>query len=382
MLTPGTTLNEKYIIGTKTLRSGRYQIYDADGARDGAFKEAAVWELLPASPEKRTEDGSVSFSDDTEERRFQCACEELMCRCRKAHKAENGMLLPLDSFKENGTVYTVTEAITGDTLLDYCDGIGGGLSKREAFAIMLPILKSVYLLNKHKIRHGGVWLNRMYFTQGGKIKLGLFNDTGTPDEDDTSDIKNAGMALFALLTGDMDIYQNIKGKSKRLTEDELTGFRLNKNEAALISALIYAKSGRAEAAALKGLIAGMEKAQRESQYANTIGIINRPKAPLIWVGAALIAVGLSIIGGLFAFEKVGLSQAKANEAGIAEVTEPPEELAEEKETTEPPKEPAEEKETTELPKPAVEKDVTEPAREPSEKAEKLESPEEKINSEF
>lgn len=346
MLTPGTTLNERYFIGTQMLRSGRYQIYNADGARDGAFREAAVWEFLPASLEKRTEEGSVSFSDDEEKQSFQCVCDELICRCQKikTHNAGNGMLLPLDSIKENNTVYIVTEAITGDTLLDYYDGIGGRLSKREAFAVMLPILKSVYLLNKHKIRHGGVRLNRMYFTQGGKIKLGLFNDTDTPDEDNTSDIKNAGMALLTLLTGDVNIYQDTKGKSKRLIEDELTNFRLNKNEAALISAVIYAKSGRAEAVALKELIAGMEKTQRESQYANTIGIINRPKAPLIWVGAALIAVGLSIIGGLFAFEKIRFSQAKANETEIAEITEPP--------------------------------------KEPAEKTEKLEPPEEKVNSEF
>lgn len=334
-LPPGTELKKRYIIRTESTNDGTYQIYRACDIKKDS--EVTVWELLPKKLEKRMENGSISFSDEEMKKKFQQSCDELICKCSiiKNIDIEEGMLVPLDSFTENGTVYIVTEAITGDTLLDYRSGIGGRLSKREAFTIMLPILKSIGLLNKYDLKHGGVWLSSMYFTQNGKIKLGALGNTETAhsDTDKTSDINDAGFALFSLIAGGADAHEDEEPKdiSKGTVNDKLAAFGLNKSEAAPIAAAIYSKGSIAETSAMKKLIMRVEKTLKESRTSGnaqkddtTISITGKRKKPLVWAGAALILIGLSIIGLLFAADKISPMQAETQEA---EETELPEETS-------------------------------------------------------
>ena len=334
-LPPGTVLKKRYIIGTESTNDGTYQIYRACDIKKDS--EVTVWELLPQKLEKRMENGSISFSDEEMKKKFQQSCDELICKCSiiKNLDIEEGMLVPLDSFTENGTVYIVTEAITGDTLLDYRSGIGGRLSKREAFTIMLPILKSIGLLNKYDLKHGGVWLSSMYFTQNGKIKLGALENTETAhsDTDKTSDINDAGFALFSLIAGGADAHEDEEPKdiSKGTVNDKLAAFGLNKSEAAPIAAAIYSKGSIAETGAMKKLIMRVEKTLKESRTSGnaqkddtTISITGKRKKPLVWAGAVLILIGLSIIGLLFAADKISPMQAETQEA---EETELPEETS-------------------------------------------------------
>ena len=334
-LPPGTVLKKRYIIGTESTNDGTYQIYRACDIKKDS--EVTVWELLPQKLEKRMENGSISFSDEEMKKKFQQSCDELICKCSiiKNLDIEEGMLVPLDSFTENGTAYIVTEAITGDTLLDYRSGIGGRLSKREAFTIMLPILKSIGLLNKYDLKHGGVWLSSMYFTQNGKIKLGALGNTETAhsDTDKTSDINDAGFALFSLIAGGADAHEDEEPKdiSKGTVNDKLAAFGLNKSEAAPIAAAIYSKGSIAETGAMKKLIMRVEKTLKESRTSGnaqkddtTISITGKRKKPLVWAGAALILIGLSIIGLLFAADKISPMQAETQEA---EETELPEETS-------------------------------------------------------
>lgn len=332
LLPPGTELKKRYIIGTESTNDGTYQIYRAcDFKKDS---EVTVWELLPQKLEKRMENGSISFSDEETKKKFQQSCDELICKCSiiKNLDIEEGMLVPLDSFTENGTAYIVTEAITGDTLLDYRSGIGGRLSKREAFTIMLPILKSIGLLNKYDLKHGGVWLSSMYFTQNGKIKLGALGNTETAhsDTDKTSDINDAGFALFSLIAGGADAHEDEEPKdiSKGTVNDKLAAFGLNKSEAAPIAAAIYSKGSIAETGAMKKLIMRVEKTLKESRTSGnaqkddtTISITGKRKKPLVWAGAALILIGLSIIGLLFAADKISPMQAETQEAEEMELPE-------------------------------------------------------------
>lgn len=334
-LPPGTELKKRYIIRTESTNDGTYQIYRACDIKKDS--EVTVWELLPKKLEKRMENGSISFSDEEMKKKFQQSCDELICKCSiiKNIDIEEGMLVPLDSFTENGTVYIVTEAITGDTLLDYRSGIGGRLSKREAFTIMLPILKSIGLLNKYDLKHGGVWLSSMYFTQNGKIKLGALGNTETAhsDTDKTSDINDAGFALFSLIAGGADAHEDEEPKdiSKGTVNDKLAAFGLNKSEAAPIAAAIYSKGSIAETGAMKKLIMRVEKTLKESRTSGnaqkddtTISITGKRKKPLVWADAALILIGLSIIGLLFAADKISPMQAETQEA---EETELPEETS-------------------------------------------------------
>ena len=334
-LPPGTELKKRYIIRTESTNDGTYQIYRACDIKKDS--EVTVWELLPKKLEKRMENGSISFSDEEMKKKFQQSCDELICKCSiiKNIDIEEGMLVPLDSFTENGTAYIVTEAITGDTLLDYRSGIGGRLSKREAFTIMLPILKSIGLLNKYDLKHGGVWLSSMYFTQNGKIKLGALGNTETAhsDTDKTSDINDAGFALFSLIAGGADAHEDEEPKdiSKGTVKDKLAAFGLNKSEAAPIAAAIYSKGSIAETGAMKKLIMRVEKTLKESRTSGnaqkddtTISITGKRKKPLVWAGAALILIGLSIIGLLFAADKISPMQAEMQEA---EETELPEETS-------------------------------------------------------
>ena len=334
-LPPGTELKKRYIIRTESTNDGTYQIYRACDIKKDS--EVTVWELLPQKLEKRMENGSISFSDEETKKKFQQSCDELIYKCSiiKNLDIEKGMLVPLDSFTENGTVYIVTEAITGDTLLDYRSGIGGRLSKREAFTIMLPILKSIGLLNKYDLKHGGVWLSSMYFTQNGKIKLGALGNTETAhsDTDKTSDINDAGFALFSLIAGGADAHEDEEPKdiSKGTVNDKLAAFGLNKSEAAPIAAAIYSKGSIAETSAMKKLIMRVEKTLKESRTSGnaqkddtTISITGKRKKPLVWAGAALILIGLSIIGLLFAADKISPMQAETQEA---EETELPEETS-------------------------------------------------------
>ena len=334
-LPPGTVLKKRYIIGTESTNEGTDQIYRACDIKKDS--EGTVWELLPQKLEKRMENGSISFSDEETKKKFQQSCDELICKCSiiKNIDIEEGMLVPLDSFTENGTAYVVTEAITGDTLLDYRSGIGGRLSKREAFTIMLPILKSIGLLNKYDLKHGGVWLSSMYFTQNGKIKLGALGNTETAhsDTDKTSDINDAGFALLSLIAGGADAHEDEEPKdiSKGTVNDKLAAFGLNKSEAAPIAAAIYSKGSIAETGAMKKLIMRVEKTLKESRTSGnaqkddtTISITGKRKKPLVWAGAALILIGLSIIGLLFAADRISPMQAETQEA---EETELPEETS-------------------------------------------------------
>jgi serine/threonine protein kinase len=142
-------------------------------------------------------------------------------------------------FKENGTVYRISEYHPGASLAEVLDQQGDRVSPRTAVAIMMPLMDGIRAGHKHGLIHGSISPRKIYLSKTGRPMvlshkttllllaqraqlLEAFQQPGfAPPEQYTprgkhgpwSDVYGCAATLYAILTGDPlpDIPSRLQG---------------------------------------------------------------------------------------------------------------------------------------------------------------------------
>jgi len=170
-MTPGTILNNKYIIG-KVLGFGGFGItyiaYDKILEQRVAIKEYMPGEFSTRMPKQNT---VTVFSGEREEqfREGLIKIEEEAKRLVKFNSVPNIVHI-FDCFQSNNTVYIVMEYLDGESLKDKLNR-DGKMSVQDAYEIIVKVISAMKLVHKEGIIHRDIAPDNIFILKNGDIKV-------------------------------------------------------------------------------------------------------------------------------------------------------------------------------------------------------------------
>ncbi len=170
-LTPGTILNNNYLIG-KALGQGGFGItYIAWDLN--AWRIVAVKEYYPSGLVTRERGFFVSPIDDEARSKLKKGVnlffkEALILGNFSVHP---NIVNVIHFFRQNNTAYIVMEYINGKSLKDYLQARGGSISFTEAMQILCPIMLALDDLHHTGLLHRDIAPDNIYLTVDGHAKL-------------------------------------------------------------------------------------------------------------------------------------------------------------------------------------------------------------------
>ena len=187
-LAPGTTLNNKYLLGKRLGEGGfgiTYLAWDMN-----LQTKVAVKEYYPSSFVSRDVTGSggnyvekTTTGDQGYD--FNAGLNKYVLEASILSKFFNlpGIVTVKDFFYENGTAYIVMEYIDGVSLKDYLKGRGGRLTAEETINLIRPVISSLSIVHNNKLLHRDISPDNIMIRKDGTVKL---IDFGTARFFDTS----------------------------------------------------------------------------------------------------------------------------------------------------------------------------------------------------
>lgn len=195
-LTPGTILNQKYLVG-RTLGTGGFGITYL--ARDMYLQtKIAIKEFYPAHLVNRNTSASGDLSLHTFSEQGNRDFKTGMMRYIKEAEILSaffnlpGIVSVKDFFYENGTAYIVMEYVDGISLKEYINQKGGKLTVNETLNIMKPILASLEIIHGSHVLHRDISPDNIMISRNGEVKL---IDFGAAREYDDSGDKSMTVVL-------------------------------------------------------------------------------------------------------------------------------------------------------------------------------------------
>ena len=170
-MTPGTILNDKYIIG-KVLGFGGFGItyiaYDKILEQRVAIKEYMPGEFSTRMPEQKT---VTVFSGDREEQ-FREGLQKIELEAKKLSKFSSvpNIVHIYDCFQANNTVYIVMEYLDGETLKEKLNR-EGNMPVQEAFDIVMKVIAAMKKVHKEGIIHRDIAPDNIFVLKNGDIKV-------------------------------------------------------------------------------------------------------------------------------------------------------------------------------------------------------------------
>ena len=170
-MTPGTILNNKYIIG-KVLGFGGFGItyiaYDKILEQRVAIKEYMPGEFSTRMPKQNT---VTVFSGEREEqfREGLIKIEEEAKRLVKFSSVPNIVHI-FDCFQSNNTVYIVMEYLDGESLKDKLNR-DGKMSVQDAYEIIVKVISAMKVVHKEGIIHRDIAPDNIFILKNGDIKV-------------------------------------------------------------------------------------------------------------------------------------------------------------------------------------------------------------------
>ena len=166
VITNSSTLNGRYVIQSVLGEVGPFDVtYLAWDLQ--AEHEVVLREYYPLQFSKRAADGLTLEVNDP--RHFEYG---LGAYTAEAHRLTDlyhpNVLNVKESFKENGTIYTVVDHIPGASAYGYMTQQGGALTEEMAYSIMESILNGLQYCHDNKLYHGGIWPKAIHLTPEGK----------------------------------------------------------------------------------------------------------------------------------------------------------------------------------------------------------------------
>ena len=170
-MTPGTILNNKYIIG-KVLGFGGFGItyiaYDKILEQRVAIKEYMPGEFSTRMPEQST---VTVFSGEREEqfREGLKKIEEEAKRLSKFSSVPNIVHI-FDCFQANNTVYIVMEYLDGESLKDKLSR-DGRMPVQDAYDIVIKVISAMKMVHKEGMIHRDIAPDNIFILKNGDIKV-------------------------------------------------------------------------------------------------------------------------------------------------------------------------------------------------------------------
>lgn len=170
-LTPGTVLNQNYLIG-KALGQGGFGITYI-GWDLHSWRIVAVKEYYPSGLVTRERGVFVAPIDEDAKNKLKKGVntffkEALILGNFSSHP---NIVNVLHFFKQNNTAYIVMEYINGKSLKDYLQSRGGSISFTEAMQILCPIMLALDDLHHTGLLHRDIAPDNIYLTVDGHAKL-------------------------------------------------------------------------------------------------------------------------------------------------------------------------------------------------------------------
>ncbi len=195
-------------------------------------REVVVREYYPLQFAKRARDGVTLEVHDA--RNFEYGLGAYTVEAHRLIDIDHpGIVNYSSNFKENGTIYSVSDFVSGSSTYGYMIQQGGALPEEEAIAIMEKVLQGLTLCHKQHLFHGGLWPKAIHldeegapvligFSQArfqlarycGKVDQVLLPGFSAPEQSDREiqhgahwDVFGSAATLFYLLTGYQLNYQ-------------------------------------------------------------------------------------------------------------------------------------------------------------------------------
>ncbi|HWP98295.1 MAG TPA: protein kinase [Syntrophomonadaceae bacterium] len=172
-LTPGTVLDERYIVG-RVLGHGGFAItylgWDNDLNTRVAIKEYMPFGIATRS----TGEANVSAvrTGETQEH-FHFGLEKFLEEAKTLARFDEhpGIVSVRDVFKANQTAYLVMQYLEGATLKEYLTQQGGKISYQNALEIIMPVLDAIREVHSMGILHRDISPDNIFITKSGQVKL-------------------------------------------------------------------------------------------------------------------------------------------------------------------------------------------------------------------
>lgn len=173
---PGTHIaNGRYLVGA-AVRSTRTELWYA-GYDENLSKRITVREFFPGEIVRRGADSMCVCTDGPKhEEEFTESASRYRSQMRAAASIRNDNVVCIDDvFEENGTVYAVTEYLSGASLSDYAKKNAGRLSAQAVRDAALQLCSAVKALHAAGFIHCGVGFESVSVCDDGRMKLSAFD---------------------------------------------------------------------------------------------------------------------------------------------------------------------------------------------------------------
>lgn len=170
-LKPGTVLSDRYLLGRVLDSNGESISYIGYSIKKDI--KVTVSEFFPenmAIRDKETPNVKIIPGYDMEFSDCMAAFIKLATNLQKMRELPN-IANVIDIFKENNTVYYVSEYLDGTTLREYLKRIGGKIKWDHAKALFLPLLSTIASLHNADIYHRGISPQTIIVAPNGKLNL-------------------------------------------------------------------------------------------------------------------------------------------------------------------------------------------------------------------
>ena len=171
-LTPGTILENKYLVGNSIGEGGfgiTYIGYDLN-----LDLKIAIKEFYPSGYANRnnTVSNKVTLNYQNNSEYFKKGRDSFLREAKSIAKfsKENGIVDVRDFFTENDTAYIIMEYIDGVTLSKHTSE-KGLFDACEIFRLMIPIMQSLEKMHKEGIIHRDISPDNIMYTEDGTLKL-------------------------------------------------------------------------------------------------------------------------------------------------------------------------------------------------------------------
>lgn len=170
LLTPGTLLCDRYIIGKVIDNNGEGTTYlGYDQLNDVVVR---VREFLPVGLCERGKDNSLKIIEGSEYSFNEGIVKFLELSKQLFRLKDLPALLPVvDIREENKTAYCITKSIAGITLREFLLRNGGTLKWEQARPLFVPLISSFKALHDAGVVHRGISTDTLIVGKDGKIRI-------------------------------------------------------------------------------------------------------------------------------------------------------------------------------------------------------------------
>ncbi len=162
-------VNDRYFVGKVLSSNGESITYI--GWDNGSESIINIKEYFPIGFAHRNPDKTVSIIKGGEYTFNEGLLEFAEINRNIIHSDLSALVQVSDVFEENGTVYAISQNVSGITLGEFLEKNGGSLKWEQARALLLPLIDTIKGMNDIGIIHRGISLDTIKVGRDGKLRI-------------------------------------------------------------------------------------------------------------------------------------------------------------------------------------------------------------------